>query len=76
MPRWLHRLLFDATVVDARLPAEVAERYRVATRYAARYCRALERRFLATGARGLGTELRRFYRMDRSAKLGFIESVA
>jgi hypothetical protein len=76
VPRWLHADLFGRAEVDPRLDPETAARYRAAFLYAARYCRALERRYFRTRAAGLATELRRFYRMERGAKLRFIESVA
>jgi hypothetical protein len=49
---------------------ERAERYRAATRLAARYTQSLERAHVERGdLRGLVTELRRFYRLGFAEKL-------
>ncbi len=82
VPAGLHRLLFDEAALDPGLDGELRERYRAANAYARRYCRWLQRRFMA-GARqrgqpgqpgqpGMMSELRRFYRLSHHAKLARI----
>lgn len=65
--RW--RLFHRVAYLDAA-HTEAGERYRTATRVAARYARWLEERFVATGdLEGLRAELRRFYRLGLREKL-------
>jgi hypothetical protein len=66
----IRRGLFeDPTFIDAA-GTERGDRYREASRVAARYAADLERRFVATGdARGLISELRRYYRLGLGDKL-------
>lgn len=74
-PAELHHLLFERAHVDARLAGERAGLYRDANHYAARFCRRLERQFIAqaalVGAETLA-ELRRFYRLSRERKMTHI----
>ncbi len=74
-PAELHRLLFERSRVDARLAAGRCELYREASRYAARFCRRLQRQLSAQGARirrEAVAELRRFYRLSRERKMTHI----
>ena len=74
-PAELHPLLFERTTIDRRLAGERAELYRAANHYAARFCRRLERQFLARAACMRAealTELRRFYRLSRECKVSHI----
>jgi hypothetical protein len=78
-PRELHRALFDRTRVDP-VAAEGREGlYRMASRYAARFCRrvaaVLERRRRGSMRDSLA-ELRRFYRLGNARKLAYIERYA
>jgi len=71
-PAQVHPRLFDHVSFDARLEPEQYERYRMAHRCAAQYCRRLERRFVDRGkprVEALVRELRRFYRLGSTAKL-------
>jgi hypothetical protein len=71
-PVQVHPRLFDRVSFDARLEPEQYHRYRTAHRCAARYCRALERRFVQRGEariEALVRELRKFYRLGSTAKL-------
>ena len=71
-PRELFGQLFDAAAFLPDLTNAERERYGEAHRFAARFCRRLEERFLC-GRRArpdaLIYELRRFYRLGRHAKL-------
>jgi hypothetical protein len=74
-PAELHRVLFERTRIDPRLERERAQLYGEASRYAARFCRRLERR-LTGGAYGepeVLAELRRFYRLGTARKRAHIE---
>jgi hypothetical protein len=71
-PAQVHSRLFDRVRFDERLEPEQYHRYRTAHRCAARYCRALERRFVQRGEariEALLRELRKFYRLGSTAKL-------
>lgn len=73
-PAHVHARLFDRVGFDPRLEPEQFERYRMANRCAANFCRRLERRFV--GRRGARTEalvreLRKFYRLGHTAKLSY-----
>jgi len=71
-PHALHPRLFHHIAFAPTLDAESKRRYEAANRHAARYCRALEERFLRTRhskpERWLG-ELRKFFRASREEKL-------
>ncbi|MGA9854618.1 MAG: hypothetical protein WBR29_05010 [Gammaproteobacteria bacterium] len=69
----IHALLFEHTHLLPGLSAALGQRYRDASRSAAIYCRSLARRFSVLPHPDLVRELRRFYRLDHSAKLRFIE---
>jgi hypothetical protein len=78
-PRELHRALFERTRVDPVAAAGREGLYRMASRYASRFCRRMgqmldhERR----GAMGETlAELRRFYRWGGARKLAHIERFA
>ena len=71
--RDIHALLFDHTHVDADLNAALRQRYHDASRSAGKYCLSLLQRFGLPRHPELVRELRRFYRLDHSAKLHFIE---
>ena len=71
-PDQVHARLFDRVSFDVRLEPEQFQRYRTAHRYAAQYCRSLERRFVRRGEariEALLRELRKFYRLGSTAKL-------
>lgn len=71
-PAQVHARLFDRVAFDARLDAEQHRRYQTAHRCAAHYCRRLESRYVTRGQariEALLRELRRFYRLGRTAKL-------
>lgn len=71
-PRELFGQLFDNASFLPQLCADERQRYEEAHRYAARFCRRLEQRFLSgrrTRPDALLRELRRFYRLGRHAKL-------
>jgi hypothetical protein len=71
-PVQVHARLFDRVSFDARLDADQFQRYRMAHRSAAYYCRKLEHRFVSRGQtriEALLRELRRFYRLGSAAKL-------
>jgi hypothetical protein len=71
-PLQVHAQLFDRVSFDPALAPAETERYRMAHRCAAQYCRRLERRFVRRGearTEALVRELRRFYRLGSSAKL-------
>jgi len=69
----IHTLLFEHTHLVPGLSEALGQRYRDASRSAAIYCRSLARRFNAWPHPDLVRELRRFYRLDHSSKLRFIE---
>lgn len=71
-PAYVHPRLFDRVHFDVRLDPEEFDRYRTAHRFAAAYCRSLERRFVNRGEariEALLRELRKFYRLSCTAKL-------
>ena len=78
-PAELRRLLFERTRIDPRLAEGREDLYRMASRYAGKFCGAIERRL--RGARA-GTEadvlseLRRFYRLSHARKLALIEQMS
>jgi hypothetical protein len=74
-PRELHRLLFERTRVDAALAGDRTELYREANRYAARFCRRLERQLCGAARmrQEALAELRRFYRLSRERKVHHIQ---
>jgi hypothetical protein len=66
----LRALLFRSYRLPEHLPAESAERYRIANQLADRYCGFLEARFLRPARlRDLARESRRFYRLGQREKL-------
>ena len=68
--RDLRQKLFEAVVYLDAPGTEAGDRYRLATRAAARYAARLEELFLARGDMvGLVAELRRFYRLGGQEKL-------
>jgi hypothetical protein len=77
--RDLHWLLFERARVEPALAGADYALYQTAHRYAARYCRDLDRR-LASDRRGQRrtaiTELRRFYRCGPIRKLRHIDGLA
>ncbi len=75
-PAGLRRLLFERTRIDPALALGRERLYREANRYAARFCRRLERE-LPDRQRRVRAEtlagLRRFYRLNRQRKLEHID---
>jgi hypothetical protein len=73
--RRLRRALFEEVRFRPGLAPDALHRYREANRLAARYCGALDERFeLPVESAALTTELRRFYRLPREAKVRHIEA--
>jgi hypothetical protein len=75
-PRELHRALFERAHVDPHAAGERAGLYRMASLYAARFCRRIASRLenkARSASRELLAELRRFYRLGNARKLAFIE---
>jgi hypothetical protein len=74
--RELHARLFDSASLREGLDAAAIERYGTASRYAARYCRYLQRllREPSTLQRTMETELRLFYRLPLAEKVRRIDS--
>jgi len=76
MPAGLHQWLFDLPRFDRRLSADEFERYRLANRYAGKYCLklapGLEDGSLPDAMR---EELHRFYRLTQPLKIRHIESL-
>jgi hypothetical protein len=76
-PAELFERLFDRVTFLPHLPAHERTRYEEAHRFAARFCRRLEERFLRrrqARPEALLGELRTFYRLGRHAKLRHAES--
>jgi hypothetical protein len=71
----LHGRLFDNARFHAHLSHRQLERYRAASEYAARFCRALGPRLRQRGGDVL-PELRRFYRMSLGDKISHIHAHA
>lgn len=73
VPSNLHYWLFERPVFDSRLARVELERYRQANRFAGKYCRRLEAKFLKKySSGGLFGELRRFYRLPHHGKIRHI----
>jgi hypothetical protein len=75
-PRELLRVLLVRAHVDPVAAGSRAGLYRMASRYAARFCRRVANRLEGTArsaSRELLSELRRFYRLGNARKLAFIE---
>ncbi len=76
-PPLLHHCLFERARVDRTLAKPGADLYASANRYAAKFCRGLERRFLRRGrlrCEALIRELRHFYRLTHGHKIRHIEA--
>jgi hypothetical protein len=71
----LHGRLFDNVRFHDHLTRPQLERYRAASEYAARFCRALKPRLRGSGGDVL-PELRRFYRMSLGDKISHIHARA
>jgi len=77
-PRELHHTLFVRTHVNPDLPPARQYMYATATRYAARFCRALQSALLSNRPaqrRVAIATLRRFYRLTSTEKLRYIEAL-
>jgi hypothetical protein len=75
-PAELFERLFERAAFLPHLAAHERSRYEEAHRFAARFCRRLEERFLRrrrARPEGLVAELRTFYRLGRHAKLRHAE---
>ncbi len=71
----LLRRLFDEPALDPALEPDEIDRYQAASSLAGRYCADLESRFPgATVTQELLRELRTFYRLPQTAKIGRIRS--
>ncbi len=78
-PHELHRVLFERARVDPTAAAGRVGLYRMASSYAARFCRQIASRLERTrhgSARELLAELRRFYRLGNARKMAHIERFA
>jgi hypothetical protein len=74
-PGGLHRCLFETARFDERLSAAELDRYRVASRYAGKYCSRIAPRLdSGLGDADLRRELRSFYRLSQGEKIHRIES--
>ena len=73
-PDGLHAWLFDSPRLAAELDAPERERYRLANRYAARYCRRLLPALADSDDSAAQRELRRFYRLSQTSKLAHIDA--
>ena len=76
-PLLLHQCLFERAQVDRSLAKQGVDLYASANRYAAKFCRGLERRFLKRGrlrCEALIRELRHFYRLTHGHKIRHIEA--
>jgi hypothetical protein len=73
-PDGLHAWLFDSPRLAAELDEPERERYRLANRYAARYCRRLLASAPARDETTAQNELRHFYRLTQTSKLAHIEA--
>jgi hypothetical protein len=75
LPPALHQWLFDLPRFDRQLSADELDRYRLANRYAGKYCLKLAPR-LADGTldEAVRQELMRFYRLSQPNKIQHIES--
>lgn len=71
----LHGLLFDDVSYHPELGSTERERYRAANDYAARFCHGLRQR-LKDGGDGGYEELRHFYRLTQTHKIGHIHTQA
>jgi hypothetical protein len=74
----LHARIFEHVRFRDDLAADARALYQAANRYAARFCRRLEDRFLRprrARVESMLAELRAFYRLDDAAKLRVIEAV-
>lgn len=72
--RWC---LFEAARLDPALDADQRIRYHDASRFAGKYCRALEHRYLRRARRReMIHELRHFYRLGQADKIRLIDSAA
>ena len=77
-PRELHHTLFVRTHVNRGLPAARQHIYATATRYAARFCSALQASLLSgrpVQRRAAIAALRRFYRLTSAGKLRYIDGL-
>jgi hypothetical protein len=77
-PRELHHVLFVRTRLDPGLSPARRQLYATATRYAARFCSALQTSLLSSRPahrRGAIAALRRFYRLTSAGKLRHIEAL-
>jgi hypothetical protein len=73
-PDGLHAWLFDSPRLSAELDAPERERYRLANRYAAKYCRRLLPALADADDSAAQRELRHFYRLSQTSKLAHIDA--
>ena len=71
-PDGLHGWLFDTPTLAAELLEHERERYRLANRYAAKYCRRLSK--AGDDEPAAQRELRKFYRLSQTSKLAHIDA--
>src|SRR5688572_26343105 len=73
-PSGLHGWLFDSPTLAVELAVHERERYCLANRYAAMYCRRLEPALARDDESAAQSELRRFYRLSQTSKLAHIDA--
>lgn len=70
----MHRRLFERYLYQRGMTRQLRERYRTANRFAAKYCRRLEREYVRPGkTTDMLNELRRFCRKSQREKIQAIE---
>ncbi|MBS1269657.1 MAG: hypothetical protein MAG794_00608 [Gammaproteobacteria bacterium] len=70
----MHRRLFERYLCQRGMSGQLTERYKSANRFAAKYCRKLEKEFIQPGkTKEMLNELRRFCRKDQRQKISAIE---
>lgn len=75
--RGMHRHLFERYLLQRGMSAQLRERYKTANRFAAKYCRRLEKDYIRPGRTGeMLRELRRFCRKSQRQKIRAIEQYA
>ena len=77
IPSSLYTWLFERQEYDDSLDQESLERYQDANYYAGKYCARLQKRYLGRNGRaGMFNDLRRLYRLTKSAKISCAVSPA
>lgn len=70
----MHRRLFDRYLYQRGMSRQLRERYKTANRFAAKYCRKLEKEYIRSGKTNeMLNELRRFCRKSQREKIHAIQ---